>query len=127
MAFTLQATLKQIEPEQQVSANFRKRPFVVEYAENANYPQLLQFECSQQRCDLIDGYSVGDRVEISFNLKGREWLSPKGEKKYFLTLDVWKIARPGTQPAQPGGNNTSSTAYPSAEELKAYEADDLPF
>jgi hypothetical protein len=28
---------------------------------------------------------------VSFNLKGREWVSPKGETKYFNTLQAFKI------------------------------------
>jgi single-strand DNA-binding protein len=26
-----------------------------------------------------------------FNLRGREWVNPQGEKKYFTSLEAWKI------------------------------------
>jgi hypothetical protein len=33
----------------------------------------------------------GQEIELSFNLKGREWTSPAGDVKYFNTLQGWKI------------------------------------
>jgi hypothetical protein len=30
-------------------------------------------------------------VEVSFNLRGREWTSPTGDVKYFNTLEAWRI------------------------------------
>jgi Domain of unknown function (DUF3127) len=124
MSFQLTGTLHEVQSEQAVSATFRKRSFVVSYAENPNYPQLIPLECTQQRCDLLDGYQVGDSVVVEFNLKGREWLSPKGEKKYFLTLDAWRVSRPGTANAPA---TSSGAQLPTAADLSTYEADDLPF
>ena len=36
-------------------------------------------------------FSAGEEVKITFNLRGREWTSPKGEVRYFNSLDIWKI------------------------------------
>ena len=39
----------------------------------------------------VDNFNIGDMVEVSFNLRGREWTSPQGEVRVFNTLDAWKI------------------------------------
>lgn len=107
---------------QQVSSSFRKREFVVEYAENPMYPQLIKFESSQDRCEMLDKVNVGDQIEVTFNLRGREWTAPDGEKKYFTTLDAWRVEKLGDQVQQ-----SSAPAYDMASFSGAGEADDLPF
>jgi len=75
-----------------VSATFKKRTFVIEYVEEGrNFPELISFEFTQDKCDLIEKYLIGDKVTVLFNLKGRLWVSPQGENKYFNTLQAWKI------------------------------------
>lgn len=101
MSFQVAGKIYALFDTQDVSATFRKREFVVEYAENPQYPQLVKFEMIQDKCDLLNGYSVGEAVQVSFNLKGREWTSPQGEKKYFTTLDAWRIERAGGQQTAP--------------------------
>lgn len=87
------AKIYRIFEEQQVSANFTKREFVVEYAENIAFPQHIKFQLSQDKCSLIDEFSEGEIVDISFNLRGREWINPKGESVYLNSLEAWKITR----------------------------------
>lgn len=90
----------------QVSDNFRKREFVIEYADNPQYPEFLKFECIQDKCALLDEFSVGQEVMVNLNLKGRKWTDPQGNVKYFNSLQAWRI--------QPAGNNTASQPSPSA-------------
>ena len=80
---------------QQVTERFRKREFVVELADNPRYPQFVQFQLTGDRCENIDGFEVGDEVRVEFSLRGREWTSPKGDVKYFNSLDVWTLQRAG--------------------------------
>ena len=75
----------------QVSERFTKREFVVELADNPKYPQVVLFQLTGDRVTQLDDMKVGDQVRIEFSLRGREWKSPKGEVKYFNSLDVWKI------------------------------------
>ena len=77
----------------QINDSFRKREFVVEFSENSQYPEFIKFELVQDKADLIDGYSVGEEVEVAFNLKGRKWNDPKGGVKYFNTLQAWRLSR----------------------------------
>ena len=76
---------------QQITERFRKREFVLELADNPRYPQFVQFQLTGDRCENLDGFDVGDEVRVEFSLRGREWKSPKGDVKYFNSLDVWTI------------------------------------
>ena len=80
---------------QQVTERFRKREFVVELADNPRYPQYVLFQLTGDRCENLDGFNEGEVVRVEFSLRGREWKSPKGEMKYFNSLDVWTLERTG--------------------------------
>jgi hypothetical protein len=78
----------------EVSDKFKKIEFVIETEEQ--YSQKLQIQFTQDKCDLMKYYKVGDVVDVNVNLKGREWLNPAtGETKYFLSLDAWSISKKG--------------------------------
>lgn len=83
--------VKVVNPEQQVSASFKKREIVVTTDEQ--YPQHISIEFQQDRCDLPNPYKVGDSVKVSINLRGREWVNPQGESKYLNSIQGWKIER----------------------------------
>jgi hypothetical protein len=86
-----------------VTDTFKKRELVVEYSENPQYPEFIKFEFIQEKCDLLDSYSINDEVDISFNLKGRKWTDPQGTDKYFNTLQAWKIdKKSASAPASTG-------------------------
>ena len=90
--FKLTGTLKVINDTQQVTEKFSKREFVVTES-SSMYPQDILFQAVQDKCSMLDGYHTGDQVEVSFNLRGREWTSPQGEIKYFNSLDAWRIEK----------------------------------
>ena len=86
---TTQGTIYMIEETRKVSERFRVREFVVEIADNSKYPQLVKFQVTNDLCGLLDNCQAGDIVALEFNLRGREWTSPKdGKVKYFNSLDV---------------------------------------
>ena len=74
-----------------ITDSFQKREFIVEYAENPQYPEFLKFELIQDKCSSIDSFNPGERIKISFNLKGRKWTDKNGEVKYFNSMQAWKI------------------------------------
>jgi hypothetical protein len=90
-AFKMKGVIKVIRPTHQVSEKFSKREFVVTDMSEAQYPQDIMLEFTQDKVSLLDSFGKGQEVEVSFNLKGREWVSPKGETKYFNTLQAFKI------------------------------------
>ena len=74
-----------------VSEKFSKRELVMVDNSDANYPQYVSFEFTQDKTSLLDNVMEGQEIELSFNLRGREWTSPAGDIKYFNTLQGWKI------------------------------------
>jgi len=91
VGFETHGRLHAVSETKQVTERFRKREFVVEIGDNPRFPQFVQFELTGDRCDQLDAYKVGDEVRVEFSLRGREWKSPKGETKYFNSLDVWTL------------------------------------
>ena len=85
----------------QVTQRFQKREFVLETADNPNYPQYVMFQLTGDRCDQADAFQVGDSVRVEFSLRGREWNSPQGETRYFNSLDVWTIEKEGASGDEP--------------------------
>ena len=88
--FKIKGEIKVIGEAVQVTEKFKKREFVL-IDDSSQYPQFINFQLAQDKCNLIDGYQVGQRIEVNFNLRGREWTDKNGAVKYFNTLDVWRI------------------------------------
>ena len=125
----LEARIQRIMDEQVISDRFKKREFVVTDT-SSMYPQDVMFQSVQDKCDMLNGYAVEDQVEVSFNLRGREWTSPDGVVKYFNTLDAWRIEKMGQGGGIPaaGPSDMSLDAQPSSEATaSSEEKDDLPF
>jgi hypothetical protein len=78
-----------IGPTVQVSDKFSKRELVVVTADQ--YPQHILIEFNQDKCDLLNNIQLGMEVDVEYNLRGRSWTNPQGEKKYFNTIQGWKI------------------------------------
>lgn len=114
---------------QQVTDTFKKREFVLEFAENPQYPEFVKFECIQDKCGLLDNYQVGNEVTISFNLKGRKWNDPKGGVKYFNTLQAWRLqnASAAPQDSAPASQGGVEQAEEPGWINEKEETDDLPF
>jgi hypothetical protein len=130
--FKLNGIVKLVSPTVQVSEKFSKREFVV--TDNSSmYPQDILFQATQDKCSLLDGFQQNDQVEVSFNLRGREWTSPSGEVKHFNTLEAWRIDRVGAASGNiPQGGPSAMTLDPVAQATSAAmntesADDDLPF
>ena len=134
--------VKVVNPEQEVSASFKKRELVVTTDEQ--YPQHILIEFTQDKCDLLNGYRPGEDVKVSINLRGREWVNPQGETRYFNSIQGWRIERNGNAAPAPEvqGNRPGSAvdaynqqhataspaqAFPPATNLNEDEPEDLPF
>jgi len=87
--YTLKGELKVINDTRQVSEKFKLREFVL--TTEGDYPQVIQFQSVQDKTELLDVLTVGQQVEVFFNLRGREWTNADGVVKVFNTLDAWKI------------------------------------
>lgn len=116
----LKGTIKKIGDIQTFGSGFQKREGVI--LTNDTYPQSIPFEVVQDKIDILNPFKEGDEIEISINLKSREWVSPQGETKYFLSLQCWKAIKPNpidTSGKVPQGK--IEDAFPKDED------DDLPW
>lgn len=115
--------IKAVNPEQQVSASFKKRELVVTTDEQ--YPQHILIEFTQDKCDVLNGYKVGQSVKVGINLRGREWVNPQGETRYFNSIQGWKIEKLSEERQTPP--MPAAEAFAPATNLNEDEPDDLPF
>lgn len=99
------------------SNGFTKRELVVTTQEQ--YPQDIMVEFVKDKTELLDKFKVGESVKIGINLRGREWINPQGEAKYFNSIQGWRIDKDGEAEAP--------AAFEPATDLDSKEHDDLPF
>ena len=85
----LKGKIKFIGVEQQVSASFKKRELVISTDEQ--YPQDILINFVQDKCDMLNRYKTFQEVTVGINIRGREWISPAGETKYFNDIQGWSI------------------------------------
>ena len=117
--------IKKIDETKTFGSNgFRKREVIITTDEQ--YPQFLLIEFIQDKCDLLNNFNVGEDVKISINLRGREWINPEGEAKYFNAIQGWRIEK-----SQVGASEVppieSMEGFEPANNLSEDEPDDLPF
>ena len=86
----VQGTIKLIGETQTFgTSGFKKRELVIETDEQ--YKQSILIEFVQDKTELLDKFQVGKGVKIGVNLRGREWVNPQGETKYFNSIQGWNI------------------------------------
>jgi len=103
--------------DEQTYGSFTKREFILTIG--GKYPQDIKFELYQEACPAIDKYSVGDQVEVQYNLKGNEY---KG--KYYVNLQAWKLGSPD-QAATPGPDSPEIGTEDFTDGVE--ELEDAPF
>ena len=82
--------IKQIDQTKEYGSNgFQKRELVLTTEEQ--YPQHILVQFVQDKCDLLNDFSIDQKVKININLRGREWVSSEGVVKYFNTIQGWRI------------------------------------
>lgn len=123
----LQGKIKMIDETKTYGNNgFRKRELVITTEEQ--YPQHILIEFVQDKTDLLNNYKVGQDVKVSINVRGREWVNPQGETKYFNSIQGWRVenlsqaAGSGDMPPMP-----PAEAFEPANDFNEEEHDDLPF
>ena len=103
---------------------FRKRELVVTTEEQ--YPQNILIEFIQDKCDLLNSYQVGQDVKIGINLRGREWVNPEGETKYFNSIQAWRIEKVGDDTISEI-SSTLDNNFEKTDDADNEVEDDLPF
>ena len=131
----LEGVIKKIFEEQVITASFKKREFVITTQEQ--YPQDILMELTQDKTGLLNQFKEGDLVSVDINVRGREWINPEGEAKYFNTLQAWKIWKKeegsqGSQgapgiPTPPTSPTPPSNSVPEPPAYSDGDSEDLPF
>ena len=123
----LQGKIKMIDETKTYGNNgFRKRELVITTEEQ--YPQHIMIEFVQDKTDLLNNYKVGQDVKVSINVRGREWVNPQGETKYFNSIQGWRVENlsqatgSADMPPMP-----PAEAFEPANDYNEEEHDDLPF
>lgn len=89
---TLKGAVKLINEVKVISDKFSVREFVVT-TPDAKYPQDIIFQATNDKIAILDSIGVGQEVEVSYNLRGREF-----NGRYYNTLDAWRVEATGVKP-----------------------------
>lgn len=85
---------------------FKKRSLILATEETSQYPQELNIEFTQGKCDDLNNIMPNQQVKVDINLRGRRWTNPQGETKFFNTIQGWRIETiQQQQPTQYAQNN----------------------
>lgn len=125
--FEITGTLKAKKDTRQATDSFRVREFVVTDS-SSQYEQHIQFQVTQDRCDLLDNIELGSVIKVGFFIRGREWASPDGELKYFNSLDAFRLDVVSAQVSS--GAPAADAGTPAGDPFTADDnkaEDDLPF
>ena len=107
--------IKKISQEQTFKNNFRKAQMIVEI--DGKYKQPIQFDFINDKIDLLKNFNIGDKVEVDYNLRGKEWYDQVNKvNKVINSLAVWKLSH--YVPAEVSDQNP---------DRKQQETEDLPF
>lgn len=87
MAYEMTGTVKIIKDLMTFNSGFTKREFVIT-TEDDRFPQDVLFSCTKDRCALLDSLSIGERIQISFDIRGREY-----NGRHFVNLEAFRINR----------------------------------
>jgi len=128
MAFQIDGKLHKIFDTEQKSEKFRAREFVIEIVDG-NYAQMIKFQLTQDKCEMIDDHKEGEEITVHFNLRGREW-----NERFFTNLDAWRIESAGaSQSAPPAAKGATAAGaasdadYPDLTATREDFSDDIPF
>lgn len=77
-------------PVEEFGAKKFRKAILVVHEEGQKYPQPIPFEVTRDALKKYADLRDGDEVEISYNLRGREW-----NGKNYSSLEAWMIKRPG--------------------------------
>lgn len=101
MNYTYTGTIDFIGTTEQVTDTFRKRiVWLTNPPASEKYPtpEHVQFEATQDVCSKLDMFKVGEKVTVTFALRGRKYTSKKtGIDGVFTSLAVRGIESASTQ------------------------------
>ncbi|MEI7948257.1 MAG: DUF3127 domain-containing protein [bacterium] len=83
-AYEMMGSVKVIFEPQTFPSGFSKREFVITMEDD--YPQDVKFACIKEKCGLLDNVVVGERIKVTFRIKGNLF-----KERYFVDLQAFRI------------------------------------
>ena len=68
-----------------------KQSFVLDNGAKFN-PEICFNLFGQEKVDMLNGFNVGDDIEVLFNVSSREYMG-----NYYTSADVWKMQKVGQE------------------------------
>jgi hypothetical protein len=120
---------------QVISDRFQKREFILEIkstgANGFEFVDFVKFQTTQDKCSLLDQFTIDDMVKVSFNLRGRKW-EKEGQTSYFTNLEAWRLEKvqndlAGSSSDSQGNTPDNEAPFPTDPPEIDPGNDDLPF
>jgi single-strand DNA-binding protein len=108
--YEMTGTIKVIFEPMTFQSGFTKREFVLNMEDD--YPQDIKFACIKEKCAMLDSVVVGERVKVSFRIRGNLF-----KERYFVDLQPFRIDKMDA--------DGSSVSYDEATEVPSDEP--MPF
>ncbi len=116
-AFELDGTMKEIKDTQTFASGFTKRECIVT-DDDDRYPNDIKFTVVKNNCALLDRFAAGDRVRVTFSIRGNYW-----QERLFNDLQAFKVEK-----LDPDGSTNEPLPVPEeAFEPDVISDDDMPF
>ncbi|BCX49133.1 conserved hypothetical protein [Haloferula helveola] len=116
-SFELEGTVRHLFDLQTFNSGFTKREFVVEI-EDGKYPQMVKFECVKDKTSILDDVSVGDRVQVTFDIRGNEY-----KDRFYVNLVAWKLGKSAGGDDAPAPGSSMDASFDNEPD----QSDDIPF
>ena len=117
MSYEISGKIKYIKQPQVFESGFKKQEFVITTDEK--FPQDIKLELTKEKTELLDPLEEGNRVEVSFNIRGNEY-----NGRYYVNLQAWRIKADQQSPAGLANDLANNITLQSDQtEL----AEDVPF
>ena len=127
MNFDITGKLFEIFPTQQKTEKFKSREFVLKVSKeigDRSITDYVKFQTTNDKCDVLSRYKVGDTATIHFNIRGNKW-EKDGKVSYFTNLDAWRIE--GSQVTNTPYNNITKEQFNKTGDFNEDDAFGLPF
>jgi len=116
--------IHRIEEVENIGYNFQNLFFYLKYVDTNGKMQFLKFKLSNGRVDLIEGFKIGDKVKITFQLEGNETTNDKKKPVIYDRKEVYSIQGIGETPINKVEEEDESRFYRLEE---GEEDDELDF
>jgi len=135
MSFDINGRLAEKYETQKVSDRFQKREFVLEVKSSSatgfEFVDFIKFQSTQDKCSMLDEFSIDDTIKVSFNLRGRKW-EKEGQISYFTNLEAWRIEKLSNETTESAApikdvSESQDAPFPSNPPENDSGFDDLPF